>query len=414
MTKITQIAPIYRENLSISEICTNEFISQPRSLSLNVEAIDFLNDLSTQLFTHPRIKEYAELFALAFWMRKSNISQIINEFRARIQLNEVLVPRGITFHVAPSNVDSIFLYSWALSMIVGNINLVRVSSQQTEQMHLLFECIREQLQTGKFEKIAKRNVVITYPHDGGISAFISQQADVRCLWGGDNTINYFKTLATKPTTKDIVFADKYSYSIINAESYNQIETPQLKNVAHQFYNDSYWFDQLACSSPRIVYFVGGKEACENASQRFWEALREELTKHQYVDDISTAMDKHVFLYQSMMKGLPILTAPNLNYNVPTVIRVEPSANRGGENHCGRGFFLECFLEDLGKLVPLVEAKDQTLSYWGFEKNVIQELIVSINGKGIDRAVPIGQALNFSSIWDGYILLTELTKCISVL
>ena len=127
MTKVTQIAPIYREDLSISEICTNEFISQPISFSLSVEAIDFLNDLSTQLFTHPRIKEYAELFALAFWMRKSNISQIINEFQARIQLNEVLVPRGLTFHIAPSNVDSIFLYSWALSMIVGNINLVRVS-----------------------------------------------------------------------------------------------------------------------------------------------------------------------------------------------------------------------------------------------------------------------------------------------
>jgi hypothetical protein len=414
MTKVIQIAPIYRENLSISEVCTNEFISQPRNHSLNYDVIDFLNNLSLRLFAQPTVKGHAELFPLAFWLRKSNITQIINKYQARIQPFEVLVPRGLCFHIAPSNVDSIFLYSWALSMIAGNLNIVRVSDQQTEQMHLLFGCIRDELRNGKHKKIAQSNVVITYPHDEKISVFLSQRADVRCLWGGDNTINYFKTLATKPTTKDVVFSDKFSYSIINAESYQQLEATQLKEVAHRFYNDAYWFDQLACSSPRIVYFMGEKGICENASQRFWKALQEELAQQQYVDDVSTGMDKQVFLYQSMIRGLSLLTPPQLKYNAPTVIRVEPSANRGDEKHCGRGFFLECFLANLEDLVPWVEAKDQTLSYWGFEKEAIQKLIVSINGKGIDRAVPVGQALHFSSNWDGYILLTELTKCISIL
>ena len=77
----------------------------------------------------------------------------------------------------------------------------RVSSQQTEQMHLLFECIRD-TQTGKFEKIAKRNVVITYPHDGGISAYFNKQMCDVC--GVEIIPLIILKLATKPTTKDIV------------------------------------------------------------------------------------------------------------------------------------------------------------------------------------------------------------------
>ena len=64
MTKVTQIAPIYRENLSISEVCSNEFISQPMNHSLNLDAVDFLDALSLKLFANLAIKGYTELFAL--------------------------------------------------------------------------------------------------------------------------------------------------------------------------------------------------------------------------------------------------------------------------------------------------------------------------------------------------------------
>jgi hypothetical protein len=34
---------------------------------------------------------------------------------------------------------------------------------------------------------------------------------------------------------------------------------------------------------------------------------------------------------------------------------------------------------------------------------------SLNGSGIDRIVPIGQALAFGRFWDGYDLLAEFTR-----
>jgi hypothetical protein len=33
----------------------------------------------------------------------------------------------------------------------------------------------------------------------------------------------------------------------------------------------------------------------------------------------------------------------------------------------------------------------------------------VNGRGVDRIVPLGQALTFDYRWDGYNLLQELTR-----
>ena len=52
---------------------------------------------------------------------------------------------------------------------------------------------------------------------------------------------------------------------------------------------------------------------------------------------------------------------------------------------------------------------QTITYFGFSKNFLIKYFGKKNlNKGIDRVVPIGQALNIDLIWDGY----DLTKILS--
>ena len=43
----------------------------------------------------------------------------------------------------------------------------------------------------------------------------------------------------------------------------------------------------------------------------------------------------------------------------------------------------------------------------------RELAVAVNGRGIDRIVPIGQALQFSRHWDGYDLFAEFTRQVTI-
>jgi hypothetical protein len=48
-----------------------------------------------------------------------------------------------------------------------------------------------------------------------------------------------------------------------------------------------------------------------------------------------------------------------------------------------------------------------MCYFGLSKDELDELATLSFGRGIDRIVPIGAALNFDYIWDGYNLFDEL-------
>jgi hypothetical protein len=54
-------------------------------------------------------------------------------------------------------------------------------------------------------------------------------------------------------------------------------------------------------------------------------------------------------------------------------------------------------------------KVQTLSHWGFADEELLDLNKLSNCEGLDRIVPMGEALNFHYIWDGYNLFEELSR-----
>jgi len=410
---VTRIIPVYNEKIPIAEICTDDFLMQDRTGVFSETIIDFLNDVSQHILKTPDIRRYPELVSLAYWLRKGNIQQIVSAFHKTIDEKEVVVPRGVAFHVAPSNVDSIFLYSWALSMLAGNINIVRVSQSHSEQITLLFDVIRECMQLERYNEVAKRNIILTYQHDEDISAFLSERADVRILWGGDETITTIRSLPSKPTAKDVAFADKFSYCVINSATYLQLTKEKYKEIGRLFFNDAYWFDQMACSSPRIVYFIGDVADCETATSRFWKNVTDELKQRRVEDTMSIAMNKLVFLYESALEDNNLISPENFEYDKPAVVRIAVNDMHIPSEHCGGGFFFECFLSKLDELMFVVQAKDQTVTHFGFEKENLQDFILSVGGRGIDRVVPIGQAMNFSPVWDGYVVLNELTKRITV-
>lgn len=72
------------------------------------------------------------------------------------------------------------------------------------------------------------------------------------------------------------------------------------------------------------------------------------------------------------------------------------------------------VENLIDLEQIIIDKDQTIAYFGFEQPELEELIESISTRGIDRIVPIGQALNFDGVWDGQSFLTSFTREVIIL
>ncbi len=58
---------------------------------------------------------------------------------------------------------------------------------------------------------------------------------------------------------------------------------------------------------------------------------------------------------------------------------------------------------------MITAKDQTVTAFGMEKEELARFITEYRPKGINRIVPFGQAMEFSTIWDGYDLLREFCR-----
>ncbi len=408
---ITVFSPERIEAKSHLEIWTDQFFGRNLLGSFSEDSIAFLSELSANILKSKSAASIPDLVALAFWLRKSNISKIVEDFSRRIPAKSFIKPRGVAFHSAPANVETIFVYSWALSLLAGNINILRVSQTPNATMEILIDIINSTL--GNAEEIRNRVSILTYPHDDEVASFISERADTRVIWGGDESVQAIRSLPAKPTTTDISFADKTSFTAIKSSEYLKTDVKQKADLAAKFFADAYQFNQLGCSSPRAVYFVGSGDENEKASELFWAGLNQEIHRRKYSDDISVANSKAVELFLQAAVADSFIKAGIPRSGEATVIRANQNNPGLCRDTCGGGFFWEVFLASLEKIRAFVSPKDQTMSYFGFGHGELEAFVASIVSRGCDRIVPIGKSLDFAPVWDGFDLLTELTRIITI-
>src|SRR5690606_36504504 len=121
------------------------------------------------------------------WMRKASLKRLKDTVQADIG-DRIVVPRGLAFHIAPSNVDSIFVYTWFISLLAGNLNVVRVSSRESVQTRILVDTLNAVLARPEHEAIARRALLVQYDPDPLITRQFSDACQIRVIWGGDQTV----------------------------------------------------------------------------------------------------------------------------------------------------------------------------------------------------------------------------------
>jgi hypothetical protein len=174
-------------------------------------------------------------------------------------------------------------------------------------------------------------------------------------------------------------------------------------LARKFFNDSFTFNQLGCSSPQMIFVSGN----ENDNMQFLKeiyVLLEKYANTQYDQDIySLASLKFNFLAENILDDKIF----NIMYKSNYLIFAEVREYEGMNKSCGAGFFYIKQIDGLAQLSCFITKKIQTLSYFGFSSQEINQIAEISYSLGIDRIVPVGNALNFDYIWDGYNLLDEL-------
>lgn len=381
---------------------------QPVLLPFDSAVMAFIAEISDSILKNHFYRQYPELVAMAFWMRKANITRLKSDFENE-KGSRLWLGRGTVFHIAPSNVDTIFIYSWFLSMLVGNINIVRISSKLNEPVEMLVKLINEVSEKADFAEIKNRFLIIQYEHNDEITGHFSSMCDIRVIWGGDETIKRIRQIPLSPTATELVFADKFSFSLIDADTFLSSEKD---DIVIKFFNDAFWFGQNACSSPRMVVWVGVNDTIKKAQDIFWNILSEVVQK-KLENAPAVAVRKLVSECALAIDSGGDIHIENSDTSLINRVAVSEPADIVRDNHCGGGLFYELKICELNDLQKILRKKDQTISVYGFDSSKLRALLAEIRPEGVNRVVPLGQSLDFSRIWDGYDLLREFCREIDV-
>ncbi|GAA0857175.1 acyl-CoA reductase [Aliiglaciecola litoralis] len=406
MDNMTILAPS-NMTLNTATFADSGFVTLAPLLPMNSQSLSFLHDLSEGLLKDPQYKAYPELVALGFWLRKRNLLSLFEPLNQNppSDLNTAYVitkPLGLVVHFTPANVDTMFVYSWVCSLLCGNNNIVRVASNESELRSALLELINQLFAQPQHREIAQRNGFVSYPKQSSLSAQLSLLADARVIWGGDDSVNAIRNEACKPRCRDISFADRFSATVLDLSATSN--PTELAKLATKLFKDAAPYQQQACSSPRIVYYKGDESQLHR--------LLDEINKLTSQETSSITRKNNQLVNLQMVMSADESARVLMQQHI-CAVSVARMTKQLIDWHAGENVFYirqieryqDLLLDDIGKL--------QTLSYWGVDKLELLKILSLPSISGIDRIVPVGQALDFSTDWDGYQLQTQLTRQVTI-
>lgn len=370
--------------------------------------VDFLAELSGRLLAPAVARRHPELASLGFFLRRTELARTLRRLTTG-DPDVVRSPRGLVFHVPPANVDTIFVYSWALSALAGNGNIVRLSTRAAGAADTILNLLHDAAAAAD-PVIGQTQRLITYGRDDAVTAALSAGCDLRVIWGGDTAVTEIRRHPLAPLARDVVFADRSSFAVLGADGWRGADPAERRAAVDGFANDVYWFDQAACSSPGTLFVVGTAADADKVVAEFRELLTDAVRARGWSVDAAMAVEKRVRLYGLAAEG----AATGLTFAGNALAWLDlADAGRPARGWLGAGVVPVARLDTLADLLPVLTRRDQTLSYFGFDRAELRGFVAALGGRGIDRMVPFGQALSFAPVWDGYDLLAEFTRLVTL-
>ncbi len=323
---------------------------------------DFLDGLSKALRKDIEAKQYPDIMAFAYWIRKANITRLKKEYQNSKDFGKTFqIGRGLIFHIAPSNVPINFAYTLVFGLLSGNSNIVKVPIKAFPQVEIVcrvMECVAEK---EDFQWVQRQNAVIRYDRASEENTeYFSRICDGRIIWGGDHSIEQIRKYQLQPRSVEITFADRYSFSVISADAVLELSQNELEDLTEQFYNDTYLMDQNACSSPHLICWLGEGEKIKQASMRFWQALYNVCISKYDLADIKVS-EKYTMLCElaDLIEPLDVKRFQNMLY----VVEIQELPERISALRGKFGLFFEYSLKNIDEIFEHIDKKVQTCTIW---------------------------------------------------
>jgi len=344
------------------------------------DRVQFLETLSKKLLSG----DYsATLKALGFWLRASHIRQW--QLSHTSDKKVLRTPIGRVFIVSPSNVEGLFAYSWALSYLMGNQTVVRVSENLTRDQRDLFKlmAILDEHTGGLREQS-----FISYDKISDWTQKLSAWCQLRMLWGSDQSIESIRQTMLPAQSQEWVFPDRYSISILHLNSANAHKVPK---IAEGFARDVTTFQQRACASPKWVFWYKTDKALQ---QLFWQSVdclveggfskNDQLVASQYLCSMGS--------YEIYRGNIHVLDSPVI---------------QGAYQHL-TGVVGQSQVGVIEEIVEMLPNNLQSISIAGVTE---QEQALLAMHSNVRQFVQCGEALTFNRLWDGIDLTDILSKAV---
>lgn len=113
-------------NEPYTRLCGGDWQSARPLAPFDGGVMAFLSDLGAALIADREARAYPDVVAFGFFCRRANLEALAREYEGAVSDR---LGRGISFHIAPSNVPVNFAYSLAAGLLAGNACVVKASSR---------------------------------------------------------------------------------------------------------------------------------------------------------------------------------------------------------------------------------------------------------------------------------------------
>ena len=307
------------------------------------------------------------------------------------------VPRGTVGHWVAGNVPLLATFSWAISVAIGNKNIVRLSSRQADVISPLLDFMRAHSTAG--ELMAATTLVVAFDRDAqSAHETMSAVCDARIAWGGEEAVQAIRSLPTDWECEDIVFGPRASMAYLDPAVLDAAAVERLAT-------DIAMFDQMACSSPQVLFVKSQNDGVGDFAGQLANKMSKvtgQFIRHplDYAETYRIELDRA----RSLLRGAQLLRDGANQWTI--VIGTAPDDSLD----CINRFVQIVPVNGIDEVIPHIPKNVQTC-VTRLSEAEFQEFTEQASLAGVCRFPMPGEGNNFENPWDGIGMISRLARSV---
>jgi Acyl-CoA reductase (LuxC) len=372
----------------------------------------------------PAFADVEGIAFLATWLKKKSLESMVHaSFGGREAALDAFIadgsrrlraaPRGVVAQWIAGNIPTLAIFSFVLSALVKNVNLVRVPKESLGVVRRMLDVLAEtRVGTLSGRDVLEGASFFYFPgEDRSLHAALSLRADARVVWGGQQTLATVLALPRHEHCEDVVFGPKFSLGLVDAAGRNRVTRGDDDGaaIARALVRDVLLFDQAACSSPHILYVEGNLDDARAFARALGSELAKQTTrspKRTIAEGTSAAILRLRTEY-GLAEDRDVIASNAVDYTV----LVDADGAVLSEGVQSRTLFVRA-VTHLHEVLPLVTPQVQTIGLLVDDTELANTLAEALAPKGISRLVRFGLMNVYDQPWDGLFACDRFVRWIN--